>query len=266
MLIDRIREKTQAILKRDEARIRGIWSVDCIFNPNAQERIFDFKFLVIKSLGQGCAYSMVKSYETEYLKRFIGMDIKDMMFDDIAVEVAACDSVFDAYQQKPFHASYELRGPSTEKTAKRAEIVMNECRHLLKEVRDPKVVNVGVVANIARMLKESGYDVCGTDFDKDIANTMICEDVYVYPGEKTDEMVAESDLAVITGMTLTTSSIDGILKTAAENCTKVVVFAETGANLGDFFLEAGADSFISEPFPFYIFDGISNIMVKRKNN
>ena len=50
MLIEHIREKTRQILEKEEAYIKGIWAVDCLFNPNNNERVFDFKFLVVKSL------------------------------------------------------------------------------------------------------------------------------------------------------------------------------------------------------------------------
>ena len=99
---------------------------------------------------------------------------------------------------------------------------------------------------------------------KKIVGREIFEDCYVYDGEKTLEIVAKSDLALITGMTLATNTADEIIKVARENNTKIVVFAETASNLGDFFIRAGVDSFISEPFPFYIYDGITNIKVKRK--
>jgi hypothetical protein len=262
--MEKIREKARALLIQDEAYIKGIWSVDCLFNPDDHERVFDFKFLVVKSLGQGSAYSMRKDYGSSYLKSFMGKRIDRIEFDDIAFEVAVYDSIFDKYQDKDFYAGFRLSGSSVSKAVERAKIVCGECEDLLKGIKEPKIVNVGVVTNVVRLLKDRGYDVAGTDFDSEIVDTDIYKDVHVYPGDMTYEMVCRSDLAVVTGMTLTTDSADMILSAARESGTKVVIFAETASNLGDFFIDAGADSFISEPFPFYIFDGDTNIYVKRK--
>jgi hypothetical protein len=264
MLIEEIRKKAQELLRQEDIFIKGIWSVDCLFNPDNKERVFDFKFLVIKSAGQGSAYSIRKNYDPSYLKSFMGRNIREICFDDIAFEVAVYDSIFDKYQDKEYHAHYKLCGSSVEKAVARAQIICSECEDLLKGVKDPKIVNVGVVTNVIKLLRDKGYDVSGTDYDSEIVGTEIYKDVHVYSGDMTYDMVGKSDLAVVTGMTLTTDSADEILRIAAENGTKVVIFAETASNLGDFFIAAGADSFISEPFPFYIFDGDTNIFIKRK--
>jgi uncharacterized UPF0146 family protein len=266
MLIENIRKKTRKIIEKEEVYIKGIWSVDCLFNPNNNERVFDFKFLVVKSLGQGSAYSSRKIYDPSYLKTFMGRRINEIEFDDLAFEIAVYDSIFGKYQRNDFYAEHKLEGSSTKKALERAEIVFEECRNLLADTKKPKVVNVGVVTNVAAALRDHGYEVMGTDFDDDITNRYVYKDVYVYPGEMTNELVKEADLAVITGMTLATNSAQKILDIANQNNTRVVVFAETASNLGDFFIDAGADSFISEPFPFYIFDGTTNIRIKRKKN
>ena len=264
MLMEDIRDKTKAILEKEDAYIKGIWSVDCLFNPDIHERVFDFKFLVVKSIGQGSAYSLNTDYRSSYLKSYMGKKISEIVFDDIALEVAVYDSIFAEYQRKKFHSTHRLKGSSTDKAISRAQIIFEESRHLLKGVKDPKIVNVGVVTNVIKVLKDNGYKVKGTDFDDEIIGKQIYKDVMVYSGNMTLEIVAESDLVVMTGMTLTTDSADDLLRVAKENNTKIVVFAETASNLGDFFIAAGADSFISEPFPFYIFDGETDIFVKRK--
>jgi hypothetical protein len=42
------------------------------------------------------------------------------------------------------------------------------------------------------------------------------------------------------------------------------MFAETGSNLGDFYVKNGVDCVIGEPFPFYIFQGKNTLNIFRK--
>lgn len=266
MLIDDIRKKAGEIIHDNDIYIKGIWSVDCMFNPNAHERVFDYKFLVVKSIGQGSAYSMNKNYDPVYLKTHMGRNLRDVAFSDLAFEIAVYDSIFDKYQDPNFDREYIIDGSSTDKAVKRAGIVSDECKRLLSGKNNAKVVNVGVVSNVIKALRDEGYEVAGTDYDDEIVGSRIYKDVMVYSGDNTIELVRDCDLAVITGMTLTTSSADDILKAARDNDTKIVVFAETASHMGDFFLEHGAHAFVSEPYPFYIFDGCTKIKVKRKKN
>jgi hypothetical protein len=56
-----------------------------------------------------------------------------------------------------------------------------------------------------------------------------------------------------------------IIDTCKEKNTKVVIFAETGANFGEEYCSTlGVDSVVSELFPFYIFQGVSTIEIYRK--
>lgn len=66
-------------------------------------------------------------------------------------------------------------------------------------------------------------------------------------------------------MTLATDTLDQILEAAQENDTRVLVFAETGANLGEALCRLGVDTVVGEPFPFYIFHGTSQINVYRRD-
>jgi hypothetical protein len=65
-------------------------------------------------------------------------------------------------------------------------------------------------------------------------------------------------------MTLATDSLDLIISEARQAGTKLLIFAETGANFGEEYCRTlGVDTVVSEPFPFYIFQGLSTIEVYR---
>lgn len=268
MLLDRIRETIKnSNVSEDELIIRGLWSVDCLFKPNIKERTFNYKFIVAQTIGQGCAYSMVTDYDVKYLESLMGKNYLDLKIEDTALEVAILDAIYSTLQREP-DSVIELSGTSVDKAESRAKVVAEEAMKLIDygnlKNKKPLVLNVGVVGNIIKEIIDKDIDVVGTDFDSEVVGKKLFGRAEIIYGDRTLEMVKKSDLAIITGMTLTTNTLDDIIKTAREYNTKLLVFAETGSNLGDFYVENGVDCVIGEPFPFYIFQGKNTINIFRK--
>lgn len=266
MLIEFMRESLkQAQIKNEDALIKGMWGVDCLFQPKKDERVFDCDFVVAQTMGQGCAYGNSEGFERNYLRSLIGKNYFELSFTDAAVEIAIMDSLYE--KVFPVNWDYEIcaQGTSAEKLHKRSEIIFNEAMHLLEGKKDKKVVNVGVVGDIIKTFVDEGIDISGTDFDSEIIGKEMFSKAPIYDGAKSLDYVAAADVAVVTGMALATGTIDGILKTAKQNNTKIIIFAETGANMADAYIKCGADVFVSEPFPFYIFNGESKMRVIRKS-
>ena len=66
-------------------------------------------------------------------------------------------------------------------------------------------------------------------------------------------------------MVLATNSLEEIISTAENHNTKLVIFAETGAGFAPFYINnKNIDIVISEPFPFYTFNGHTQINIFRK--
>lgn len=269
MLLEEIRRSVlnNTELKDEDLTIRGLWAVDCLFKPNPDERTFNFKFIVAQTIGQGCAYSAVRNYDVKYLESLMGKNYRDIKIEDTALDIAILDSIYSTIQRKP-DDTYEINGTSIEKTDYRTKIVIDETEKLIDRKnlkgKKPLVCNVGVVGNFVRMLIERNIDVVGTDFDKSITGRRMFDAADVYYGDRTLEFVKKSDVALITGMTLATNTMDDIIKVAKENNTKVIVFAETGSNLGCYMTQKGVDCVVGEPFPFYIFQGKNTINIFRK--
>jgi uncharacterized protein (DUF4213/DUF364 family) len=113
-------------------------------------------------------------------------------------------------------------------------------------------VNVGVVGDFLeelRRLKEAR--VTASDFYQGIVGHRPAG-VFVEHGSRTLELVAEADVAVVTGMTLANGTLEDIIATARSSGTRIVVFAETGAHFGSEYCRMGIDVTISEPLPFYL--------------
>ncbi len=245
-------------------KIRGLWTTDLSYQPNEKERVFSYTYLLVQTKdGQGCSYCPEKLRLPLALS---GQDARESDGLSQPVRIALLDAVYGSFPAQPA-SWWQIEGTSPEKTVMRTEIVIREALRLLwgKDLDGCQVVNVGVVGNFLTELKKLGVGkLVGTDFDPALVNREL-DGIPIYSGEKTEELVADSDLAIVTGMTLATGTFDGILAAAQAAGTKLLLFAETGANLGPALCELGVDTVVGEPFPFYIFQGSSRINVFRRD-
>ena len=72
--IDAIQERVLEISQPQQRIVRGLWSTDCFYNPDHNGRIFDYKFIVTQTVGQGCAYSLRYDYDRKDLLQYVGKD------------------------------------------------------------------------------------------------------------------------------------------------------------------------------------------------
>jgi hypothetical protein len=263
ILRDQALKKT-ADFKDEDFIIRGLWKVDLAFKPNVHERTFRYWFLVSQTVGQGSCYC---DKELEVDQDLIGKDAREIISEQDCYSISVLDSIYASIPRHPERV-YEITGNSIEKAGKRNAILMDEVeRTLALSGVDPgksTILNVGVLGNLIKGLTDKGYSVLATDLDDEIIGKPV-HGVTVEHGSKTFQLIAESDVAVITGMTLTTNAAGDIVDVCKEHGTKVVMFAETGAHFGEEYCQTiGIDAVVSEPFPFYIFQGMSRIEIYRR--
>lgn len=183
------------------------------------------------------------------------------------IEIAILGSIFnDCYQLIP-ESTYSLLFPA--KSVDRAQIVVTQIEELVRQQKNVSkkydVVNVGVIGLFLKLLSEKHYNVIGTDFDRNIIDTTFYDVLSIVDGKHRLDYIAQAKVAAITGMTLTTNTIDDIIKCAQKYNTKLLVFAKTGFNLSKYYLQEGVDVVVCEHFPFYIFDGESIIEIYKTN-
>jgi len=244
-----------------DRQVKGIWGVDCLFNPINNGRIFDYKFIVSQTMGQGCAYSTTFNYPREFLRQYVGCDFMECEINDIALKVSFLDSLYGTLFPSTNKKRTISEATSFEKMKWRTQIILGEATRLLGDVKNKKIVNVGVVGDILHAFAENGAEIIGTDYDTSIVGTTIYGCIPIFNGKSTIKEISESDLAIITGMTITSNTIDEIIECCLNNDVKTIIFAETGANLASYYLNQGIDVYLSEYFPFYIFNGRSVIDV-----
>lgn len=263
--LEEIEKEIRATTTPDERIVSGIWGVDCLFNPCNNGRIFDCKFILAQTMGIGCAYSVNEDYPRNKLIEYIGKDFLSSGIDDIALKVSLFDSVYESVRQLKVSRRIQLSGSPNCKMHKRTEIILEEAERMVGSLEGKNVVNVGVVGDILISFSQKGARVVGTDFDPTIIETDAFADISVFDGTRTIDMIRKADLAVVTGMTITTQTIDEIIQVCNERNIPIIVFAETGANLASYYIRHGVNVYLSERFPFYIFSGESFIDVYRSD-
>lgn len=258
-LRERAEEKLNA-LSREEAMIRGLFNFDLLFKPTPKERTFSYSVITAECLHQGACYA---AEDITLDRSLMGKDARNVDPEYRCVKTAILDALYANFNRKKSYSLY-LEGTAKDKARPRAEIVVNEATRFFDNYTGKKVVNVGVVGEFIPPLLSQGMDVRLTDMDPQLVGYDI-HGIPVEDGEvKTLSRIKESDVAIVTGMTISTHTLDDILKIAKKYDTKLVVFAETGAYFGEELCRLGVDTVVSEPFPFYIFDGTSRIDIYRR--
>jgi len=242
--------------------IRGLWKVELAFRPNPAERVFQYTFWLAMNQGQGCCYC---TGDDERGRELVGRDAREIIRDKTCISIAVLDALYGSIPRHPA-VVHQLSGNPIEKTAGRTAVIVAEAKRLVALTGKPcpRVVNVGVVGNVIRELKGCGYHVLATDLERDLVGSTV-HGIPVENGTRTFDYVRDSDLAIVTGMTIATDSLELIVEEARRSGTRLLVFAETGANFGEEYCRTvGIDTVVSEPFPFYIFQGVSTIEVYRR--
>ncbi|MGB7062714.1 MAG: DUF364 domain-containing protein [Candidatus Zixiibacteriota bacterium] len=260
-LREQMLRKTSSFQDEDFA-IRGLWKTELFFKPNIFERVFRYTFVLAQTVGQGCSYC---DQDVLLDHDLIGKDSREIITQTSCTGIAVLDSIFSSIPKQPQQV-HELQGDSIGKTSRRNSIILNEAEMLLKgrSRGEARIVNVGVVGDLIRKLRDRNYAVFATDFDKAVVGRSL-HGVNIEGGSKTLSYVRDCDIAIITGMTLATHSLDCIVETAHACGTKLLMFAETGANFAEEYCNTiGIDVVVSEPFPFYIFQGRTRIEVYRR--
>jgi hypothetical protein len=244
--------------------IRGLWKVDLAFKPTVDERTFKYSFLVSQTVGQGSCYCDQDLVVDENL---IGRDAREIIPEKDCYSISLLDSIYASIERHP-HEVHEISGTSIEKTARRNAIILNEVEHVVAGLKPkgekPRIMNVGVLGTLLKSLTEKDYSVVATDLDDKILNTSV-HGVTIQNGSRNFQLIPECDVVVITGMALTTDALGDIIDVCRQHKTRLLVFAETGAHFGEEYCRTlGIDSVVSEPFPFYIFQGMSRIEIYRR--
>ncbi len=245
--------------------IKGLWPIGCNFKPSIHERLFKYNIIVAQTLGQGSCYYDGDPIDNLFLSSLVGNMYMPINNYPSAVDISILDSIASSFCVVP-QFTITLKGNCSEKAIKRAELLADEVDLISSTFSITnliKVCNIGVVGLLIRELLNRGYVVTSSDMCPSIIGNLIHGEIPVLDNSHTNNLVRDSDIAVVTGMALSNNTLLEIIDIAINNSTKLIIFAQTGSHLAPFYLNMGVDIVFGEPFPFYTFDGTSLINVYR---
>ena len=252
-------------LPPEAMRIEGAWLLNLNYQPFVTERLFQYDVAIVQIQATGAAYSAYGSLKQSELSSLVGNDAREMISEEYSpVNIALMDAMFASLEPK---ADEEFLISGKDKANQRATIIANEVQNMVQNGLIPKqakVVNIGAIGCIIEKLVEAKMQVTASDLDKNLINRELAGINIADGALHTEQMLAEADLAIITGMTISNGSLPAIIDIAKKNGTKIMMVAETGAGFGRAYCDLfDIDVVVSESYPFYIFNCYSQIFIYR---
>ena len=233
--------------------------------PSPDERMFRYALAVVQTRGSGCCYLPPAAPPPSL--NVVGRDVRTIRSSSPCLELALLDAAFSALPSRPLRRTV-LHGLSVSKADQRAQLICDEAEAQLPEKGKhgrPRVAIIGLVSKFIGILKAKGFDVSATDLQQSLIGSTVAGVIIKDGKREMDATLRDADVALVTGMTAGNGSLMPIVRAARHHGTKLVMFAETGAWLAPYFCDVvGLDAVVSEPFPYYIFNGETEINLFRK--
>lgn len=213
--------------------------------PNAKQTYKNYYILFrVETAFGGCCVeaSQLDGVQPEGLA---GSSIAELLDSPIlAVRIAALDAYLALcfpHEQHSQASTFTLTyGTPYQRAVARDEAIVS----LLNIKADEKVGLIGVVNPIVDQIEKSGGQCLPCDFNlqETASGIKVTKDM--------GPLLAEADSLIVTGMTLSNGSFDGILSAANERQIPLLVYAQTGSSIVPRFLGQGVSAVCAEPFPY----------------
>jgi hypothetical protein len=234
----------------DPLIVRQLANVDLCVRPTPTERLFQCNIHLAYVLGQGCCYT---SHPVTIDPATVGRPASELGGAPLATRIAVLDSVYAGFNCVPT-AEVKLVGSMEERSQRRAAFIVDRLCAQFSLRSGSRVAQIGVVAEFIKALQRKDVQVDAYDLDNDLIGQKI-HNVVVRHGSEIERHILNTDVILITGMSLWTDTFASVVKLASASGVRVVMFAESAANLAPHLLSCGASAVFSEPFPFYVFGG-----------
>lgn len=244
-----ISQVLQGHFKRDpsELAVVGAFSIKQSTQfPSAKPQTFRNHYLLLrvdKAFGGCCVEpSQLNEIDAEALA---GQTLKQLLdHPQLAVRIAALDVYFGVVQphrEQTSAQAFELPlGSPMDRAVARDEAIVS----LLKIQAGQKVGLIGVVNPIVDAITNRGGVCLPCDFNlsQTASGIPVVQDMNL--------VLAEADIVIATGMTLSNGSFDHILAAVRKRDIPLMVYAQTGSAIVPRFLGQGVSAICAEPFPY----------------
>ncbi len=190
------------------------------------------------------------------LSRFVNKNALNVLNESIPnyMRVAIADAMHCLINNEKLSEPDVFTGDIRKKAKKRAEVLL---AHIPS---GSKILLLGAATEIIDEAKSKGCGLRVVDLESQkvgLKFNFTC----IENNEVTNlqDKIKEADYIVATGMIFVSETADEVFRLTAEAKKGLVLYMETGSNFGQQLLEYGADTVLSEFFPFYDFFWTPNI-------
>lgn len=201
--------------------------------------------------------------EIDYsLSNYVNKNALEVLDEKIPtyLQVAMLDALFCLINKNTSGDRMTFKGSLRDKATQRAI-------ELLKPV--PKSAKVLLLGAATEIIEEAQRKECGLkvlDLEKQKIGLEL-NATNIENGEQSDieHEIEATDYIIATGMIFVSETADKIFEFARKYNKHLIIFMETGSNFGPQLLKYGADTVLSEFFPFYDFYGDTKYLVSKKD-
>ena len=261
-------------LPADPFRLRALWSVSYVVQAEPAERKTRYTMRIAQAEGYGRSGGLgpgLPDPDPDLIGEDARRILRERLWRDESEQLAITDLILGQVS-RPANEQIVLDDTFRGKYVARTKIFADEANHLLQRrgvehraARPPRVLVVGATAGILNALVRGGFAVRATDLSPDMVGRAL-GGVEVLDGTTANaRLMKESDLAIVTGMSLTNGTLPGLMSLAKTHNTSTIIWAITGKNFGHYYTEHGVDSVISDPSPFLLLPGPAMIAIWRRH-
>ncbi len=256
-----IADARKALFARgDELRIDNVILGKTLYTMKGCDSVFtDMNFcLVLLEDAYGFAYFQE---EIDYsLSKFVNKDALDVVERvPIYMQVAITDALYCLINKQRFSESSHFLGNIRQKAESRARL-------LLEHIPDKsKILLLGAATEIIEEAKRKKCELKVLDLETQKVGIEV-HSVHVDDGHNSDlrSEIENADYIVATGMIFISGTADKIFEISEEKKKNLTLYMETGSNFGPQLLDYGADTALSEFFPYYDFFGDSRYFLSKR--
>ncbi len=208
----------------------------------------------LDSGAQGICFVYGEKLNQTEIIQLVGKDVRQVVNDVSShLQIALVDAMFGTLNKThPTSKLLLLDGNYREKSLERAQIIASHV-----QARDGDAVGViGCVENIVEQLKQKDCELRLADLHT--SSETICG---INVERDAKPILDWASHLLVTGNVIATRTLDLILKKTYERKIKTVFYAMTGANIAPIYLNYGAQTVISEYFPYYWFSKSTTSML-----
>ena len=248
--------------KQIPSKIVAAYSIQFVFSPVVVEtREAENLLLLQTAMGTGQLFT---ENVVDISGDLLGADCLDLSALSKQLQLCGYDAALASTTSKA-KVAYTLRGTPTNKMVRRTDLLIAEIKRIGKALglNKPRVTCVGAVGSVICALRQLGMEVTATDLNPALVNTYF-DDVLVQDGAlETARCISNADIALVTGMTLSTFTLHRVVRAANSAGTPIVLFCQSCSNLAPLMVHFPVVSAICESFPFYMFPGDTRIKIFR---